>query len=544
MRYTEATTNFAGGVNDSAAATAFGDTEVSAIVNGRIMPDGTVRTRGGSQRLHSSTLTGQGYGGTRFTTANGTVQWLAFVGSRLLRSTDNGRTWTETATSLREDYWSLTTISVGGDNYLYAANGGTNVYSWDGTTWGAEGSFPAGVKYLCTFNERIYYAGHDGNEVVGTAIGDPTDHTAPDAVILQIQTHDGDNAITGLYQFGSNLLVFKRNSTNIVDGYGNSDIIVAAGAKGISRSVGCVAFRTIVAADSMGVLWLSERGVELYSGGQIQLLSGRVRRFTESVSWASIIEASGVPVAVYVPRMHIYRCSIPTGYDRNNRIMDVHMASGGAVSFSQHASATEYSLAVEDGVLRLKDGSGYQMARVSNGVLRVAEFGQSGVSPTLRGNVLDVSASDYDHAVLFSADVGDNNDECISIGYDGFVRRMDYGTTDDAEMDTDNGDAIDFRLRTRPMLFGKPLHQKWVRQVETLVSADSASTITTYIVAGGAISTGISSTVGVSTNGQPDRVKVRTSSRGETPQVEIRSNDIVSIAAIGCSADIIVRSAA
>ncbi len=205
---------------DSAAATAFPKNAVAQILNGRLQPDGTVRRRWGTIRTSSATPNaGTGYGGAKFTLANGTDLLVVICGAKAYKSTDKGVNWTEIATGLRQDYYSFATMRVGATNYLYMANGDSTIKKYDGTTWSTVANAPSGVKYIAVFNGRLYAAGHSGVIVQGSQIANPEVWASPFGVTVQILTHDGDPP-TALFQIGPHLLVFDRDGTSYLDGFG------------------------------------------------------------------------------------------------------------------------------------------------------------------------------------------------------------------------------------------------------------------------------------------------------------------------------------
>ncbi|KKL14918.1 hypothetical protein LCGC14_2510810, partial [marine sediment metagenome] len=320
------TTNFSTGMVDSAAATAYPRFSVAQIINGRLQPDGTIKRRSGTIRTSSAVANaGLGYGGSQFTLADGTDLIVAILGTKAKKSTDKGATWTEIATGLRQDYYSFATMRIGATNYLFMANADATIKRYDGTTWDTLPNAPAGVKFLAVFNGRLYAAGHSGIIVQGSKIYDPTIWASPDGLTVQILTHDGDPP-TGLYQIGPHLLVFDRDATSYIDGFGQQTIIVAAGATGFSRSVGCVAFRTIVGVGDNAICWLSLRGVEYYSPGiGILLVSRGLQTFLQTVDWENIQNNQGRPSATYDAQEQNYLCALPTTGTRNNRMVVVNL---------------------------------------------------------------------------------------------------------------------------------------------------------------------------------------------------------------------------
>jgi hypothetical protein len=299
---TESHVSFGRGMNDTAAASEYRRDELAYLLNGRVSFDGNaVERRDGSQRSHSAALNSgaQGYGGTEFVTAGGTQQLVVFVGDKMYSSINDGVDWTERATGLPTGRWSLVTMRVGSDNYLICANGGTNSYYWDGTTWAALSNIPDNVKYVAVFNDRLWYAGHSGHTVGASKVGDPQVHATPDGLSIQAATHDGDTEITGLFTLGNALLIFKRGSFGYLEGFGHRSLMVEVGARGLSRSVGCVAHGTIAPVGDQGVMWLSERGFEFYRlGGEPELVSRPVQNFVDGFSWSNIVASGDISDAL------------------------------------------------------------------------------------------------------------------------------------------------------------------------------------------------------------------------------------------------------
>ena len=229
--------SFARGMNDTATPTEYRPDECELLHNGRISFDGqTVRRRGGSVKTHSAALNSAGvcYGAIEYHTAAGVQQLVVFIDDKAYTSTDEGVTWTEQATGLTTGYWSLVIMRQGSANVLCAANGGTNSYQWNGTTWATISNIPNDVKYLAVFNNRLWAAGHAGITVVASKVGDLEVYATPDGLSVQAQTHDGDTEMTGLYQLGTVLLAFKEESCGYIEGFGFNTLEVEAGARGIS----------------------------------------------------------------------------------------------------------------------------------------------------------------------------------------------------------------------------------------------------------------------------------------------------------------------
>ena len=542
----ERMTSFAGGENDSAPATSFKPDEATVIQNGRIGYEGYVEVRKGSQRIHATALNSgaQCYGITTFITAAGVEQWVAFFGTAGYYSTDDGVNWTAItgATGLREDYWDFATIRVSTTNYLIGANGNTNTYKYDGTTWGTVANIPNGVKYVETFNDRLYASGQAGSTVVASKIGDFETWTTPDGLSLQVQTHDGDNDVRALYQHATVLLAFKRNSVSYIDGYGNSDIIVAAGARGLSRSVGCVGFRTIRAVGS-SIMWLSDRGVEMYTpGAEIRLASDKIKTFMSRIAWENIVATPGIPCALFYPARHEYWVAVPVGGTQSNYIAVFNLISGGWARWTFGETSGDTLYVDDDGYLNYNDGADRSKANISGGYLGLAAEGLW-VSKDADGYLqLEVVASDV--AALMIADHGDVNQAPVAGCFDGFVRYLDSGAQDNLDSNGANGEDISFTLRTRPLLFGDPFRRKRVRAVRVSAIAEASASVTVLTLPDGADGATHTLTIDGATKGQPRQAKARTNARGRSIPIEIRASTAgLKISGIEVGAELMRESA-
>jgi len=531
---------FGGGMNDSAAATEYQPNEVSLLLNGRVSYRGNaLERRSGSKRMHAAALASgtQGYGGTQFITAAGAVQLIAFVGAKMFSSADSGVTWVERATGLTQAYWTLVQMRVGAVNYLICANGSTNIYTWDGTTWSTLANAPTGAKYVAVFNDRLYAAGHSGSTVAASKVGDPATWASPDGLIVQVTTHDGDSEITGLYQIGTVLLAFKRDSTNYLEGFGFQTLEVEAGSRGVSRSVGCIAPRSIAGAGDQGLCWLSERGFEYWTpGGAITLISRPVQSFMDTVAWATIKNAVRMPVAMYWPQQNEYWCALsvgggtndytfrwrpPTEFTPQNIALDIYTQTGALSVFRDTT-----------GDLSLQGDLSQSQVKVVSGNLEIVETGGTYVALTNGDLALAVAA--FNHAALFTADLDASNviSGPCSVGYDGFVRRMEIGDTDDATAAADDGQEILLTVRGKPFYFEDPIRRKRARTVRVVSQQFADADLTVTVYADGEPQRAKSMTAEATPGGRPQSMKSRVNGRGNTLQITVSTSGAVKISAL------------
>jgi hypothetical protein len=539
-------TDFSRGMDDSRAATAFPQDAAKSIVNGRVEPDGTVGRRWGSRRLHTAALEdGIGYGGITFQTDAGVTQEIDIFGAKAFMSDDGWVTETEIASGLREDYYTFTTMSVGGVTYLYLANGDTTIKRWDGSTWDTLPNVPENVKFVETFNSRLYVAGHSGVIVQASKVSDPEVwSTSLGALLVQVQTHGGD-AITGIFQLGSYLIVWDEDATSYIDGFGEQTIVVAAGATGMSRSVGCIAHRTIQAIGDRGVCWLSKRGVEyLVSGSGIRLLTRNMQTFMASVAREQIAVNRGRPTAVYDHVTQDYVLTLSTTGNRNNRAVVVNMLKEGRDWIG--SPSTDRYLDADGDILLAGGADGYLETSPTgsptkadaNGYMVLAGAGDAADALTEEDGYLALSTNDTVPATLYIAPDSVRGTAIHSLGYDGFVRKHFDADADDEIEDGTGGTPVTLTLVPRPFLFRRPRNKKRARIVHVAAINEDPATIMVAIRADGELGAARSITIPGTSSNQAKRRRAFVHGIDDAPEVVLTTTDRTRISLVGLSAEV------
>lgn len=501
----ERTASFRGGMNDSAAsADDFGAEECSLIYNGRIDHDGAVEACYGSIRLNDTQPDSDyGRGLFTFTTAAGAKQLIRFIedgGSTIAAySTNNGKDWTNMATGLAVGDWSAATITIGGTNYIYFAVGTTTMYRWSGSAWAASTGPVANIKYLATFNERLW-ASPGTSTIYASETADAESWAAPDGLVLPIQTHDAE-PVLNIAAAGGVLLVQKRNSTSYVDGFGNSDIIVAAGARGISGSVGTIAPRSFQYTPS-GAVWLSDRGIELWPGGDApvqQIALGAREYWATSVARNRITNTAGtgsgptVPCSVYWPTRNEYWIAWPS---------------------DTYADDTSVQPRNDEGLI-VNLTTGAVGKRVWNPPLNV---GSRKLHPAAFC-VMDLT-NQFETARSFT--------QPLCLTKDGDVLEMDWEYMQDeyATPTGDTGYTLDFRFRSRLYDANEPTRRKWWRQVRVghmRATSATGGNWTAFPLYDGTAGTSVVTTAPSSPTPTPLKTVLRVSGRALNVQVEIQA---------------------
>ncbi|MCY3678750.1 MAG: hypothetical protein OXH66_14375 [Gemmatimonadetes bacterium] len=475
--------SFARGMRDSAAPTEYAPDEVETLLNGRPSRVGnSIEPRGGSKRTHAAEINDgeDGLGAIEYRAANRTQHFVVVVGNTWYHSTDQGETWTAIAgaTNYQPHPWSLVLMRVGAENRVIGANGGvaTKPVSWNGdgavTTLD---NWPNGIRHLAVFNDRLF--GSDGTiTVLGSKVSDPsTLDTEDGGLSIQCQAHDDDPEITGLWTHGVVLLVFKRRSMGYIEGFGFNTISVQTGDRGLSRSVGCIAHRSIAPAGDGGVCWLSDRGVEYLPPGGLspQLVSQPIQAFMDTIDYAGIASNPGLPCALWWQRREEYWLAVPSGSaTENTHIICFRPGNANrphAVWLFQSALVTGGTFEIDaDGILQYRDDTTANRVRLINGVLELDPLTGTFVEIDEDG-ILQLASIGAGAGALFVADRGTAHERPHMVGYDGFVRELETGGMDDVLSDGSEGSAIEAKVRSRPFIYGDPLRNK--RPVSVRLSA-------------------------------------------------------------------------
>ncbi len=548
----EQVTSFARGMNDVAAPTDYLPDEVRLLENGRPSFAGSaVERRAGTRNKHATGVNSGArcWGAWEHVHTDGARHWVGVFGTKVYRSTDKGGTWTEvTATTApTAGWWSAASMRTGSSNYLMLANGGSKLWYYDGSTTLGESDGPGtGVEFLAVFNDRLYAAGHDGVTVAASVVNDPLDWSASaGAFTIRAQTHEGEPELRGLYAHAGALLVFKRKSTNYVEGFGVRTIQVEAGPRGISRSVGCMGHRTIVAVGDQAVMWLSERGFEYWTpGGGITLVSRPMQNFIDELAWDAIADDPLLPCAIYYARRYEYWCAVPI-VGASNTAIYVHRPpqSEGNV----HRPPANYVVRRGDlvkGQVGQIDADGYDA------------FGPRLDSPrtyTITGGYEELNAVD-DLSGVYAAISDDGYLELanlVPIGQvlftgdtvtdiavphegtnDGFVAQMETGDKDGVNSDGTGGMAVKMRVRGRPFLHRDPLKRTWSRELRATFAGRGTASVTTMNEADGVPTSKHTHDLKLMGPRQPQTVRVRTTGVGRTQAPVIETADAVQLQAL------------
>jgi hypothetical protein len=364
---------------------------------------------------------------------------------------------------------------------------------------------------------------------------------------VQIMTHDGDTP-TGLFQIGPHLLVFDEQATSYIDGFGEQTLVVAAGATGLSRSVGCIAHRTIQAVGDSAVCWLSQRGVEYYAlGSGVRLLTRPIQGFMDDIARDQIALDRGRPTAVYDPTTQDYIVALSTTGTRNDRAVIVNLLKSGRDWLG--APSVDRYLAADGDVLLAGGADGYLTTSLtgsftkadSQGYMTLAGAGESGdpLAEDALGEYLELATNDAVPATLYLAPDADAGQVVHSLGYDGFVRKHYDVDADDELFDRSGGVDVTLTLIPRPFLLGRPRQRKRVRRVHVAAINDDAATLSVAVRSEGVLGTARDVTIPATNFNQAKRKRVMVHAIDDSPQVVVTTTARTRVSLVGISAAVL-----
>lgn len=275
---------FKGGLNTTASPSELESTELRTAENCRLTSFGAVVKRFGTQRTSAATLGGSALidpvrGGIAWFQPSSTTE-MAVRNGVLYTSPANAipMTWTAQAGALSTSaYPSFAGFRDATGECMYIADGGKlNKYKAGALTVDIAVT-PAAISRVAVQNARLfgisgvdqtlYYSGLNN----GDTLGDPATADAGSQVVRTFSSQE----LTGLGALGQSLIMFHRAGISRFTGYGNDDITIASGTRGISADVGTIAPDSFIAVENVGY-FLSDRGFYAITESGVKSLSAKI----------------------------------------------------------------------------------------------------------------------------------------------------------------------------------------------------------------------------------------------------------------------------
>lgn len=195
------------------------------------------------------------------------------------------------------------------------------------------GPVPSGVKYLASFKNTMFVAGHSGSEVAYSAPLFP-EVFPPDNVFFIGDANEGP--ITGMYATRNALVVFKQKGIYLIKG----DPANGFASVTLTLDTGCSSPNSIKEIPGLGLAFLSQDGVYLLKGALentgtitgIVNISTPIPDLMKKINPAALLNAFG---EIYHTDRE-YWLAVPTiGSDKNDLVLCYHYEIG-AWSFREN----------------------------------------------------------------------------------------------------------------------------------------------------------------------------------------------------------------
>ncbi len=321
MRVLDKQTSFAKGIdyNDGGSGGDF----CQQLTNWRILPNGSLQKRGGSQYIGNSNnpfSSGVVTAGFDFVSAlnSNVVTHLVVTDSGtgwfLLREGTH-TTWQSSGSAILGQ-GSFALHSSGGvatEAVFYADGGPLNKYTFGGGLTINLASTP-NVQHLAVYNRRLYGSCDSGNpqRVYWSALDDGDSLGIGGSGGGSVDVYTGTRTpITGIAVVGSSLLIFHRDSISRFTGWTQDDFQVDP--RGVSSTVGCKNKRTICQIGATQVAFLGNDGIYLSDGNSVSKISDPLQTYLGRQLLGSF---PFTVVMAHHPRYHELWVSVP-GEDTN-----------------------------------------------------------------------------------------------------------------------------------------------------------------------------------------------------------------------------------
>ncbi len=186
----------------------------------------------------------------------------------------------------------------------------------------AYGAIPAGVKYMATFKNTMFYAGMTSNQIRFSRPLLPEVTPEDNSMDIGASSH---GPITGLYSTKNALVVFKPRAIYLVKG----DPATGFYAQTLTEDYGCVAQGSIREIPGVGLAFLSHDSINVLEGAlentgtetRIVSISTPIYKYVEKINFSA---ALNVRSAVYHKDKEFWLAVPTVGSMENNLVLVFH----------------------------------------------------------------------------------------------------------------------------------------------------------------------------------------------------------------------------
>lgn len=281
--------NFIGGLNSFYSSLFIPENEVHDALNVYFDKDYAVTKREG-YALYGTTITVRFYNSIAFTDSSNN-NWLIAISTQGIFASPGTGVFTIQIATVPSFNTSLVAC-VNAFNKVYFVDNVQGVYFWNGssTTYVGSSSSPKG-SLITEFHGRLWVAGlaiPNQNQLYASEFLNGSNWTtggtaATDPVLITVGLNDNYDGISALYPgYNDTLYVFKKLSINGVYGFDQSDFQTRT----LTRDAGCIDQGSVQPFKS-NLVFMSDRGVELFDGFRVQLISKKISNKIEAATFSS-----------------------------------------------------------------------------------------------------------------------------------------------------------------------------------------------------------------------------------------------------------------
>lgn len=268
--------NFIGGLNSFYSSLFIPENEVQEALNVYFDKDYAVTKREGFT-LYGTTTAVRFYNSIAFTDSTN-ENWLIAISTQGIFASPGTGVFTVKIATVPPFNTSIVS-AVNAFGRVYFVDNVQGVYYWDGTSTNYVGSTSPKGTLITEFHGRLWVAGlsipnqnqlyaseflNGSNWTTGSLVTSP--------VVLTVGLNDNYDGISALFPgYNDTLYVFKRLSINGVYGFDQSDFEVRT----LTKDAGCIDQGSVQPFRS-NLVFMSQRGVELFDGFRVQLISKKI----------------------------------------------------------------------------------------------------------------------------------------------------------------------------------------------------------------------------------------------------------------------------
>jgi hypothetical protein len=311
--------SFSGGLNAVADEAALDKDQFRRGDNARLIIEGGVTKRLGTQRTSAAALAGAPVRGGYAWKKPSSIEELALCNGQLFVGTYGiPMTWIGKVGAFASGAVPSFAGFIDGSNEVaYIADGGP-LNKYDGATVSVDLANTPNVSRIAVYNQRLYGISGNDQSIYGSALndGDTLGHDPSGGFEAIVRTF-GDQHLTAIAAVKNSLLMWHVSGISRFTGITQDDLDIAAGAQGITSNVGTIAPDSVVVISNerLGIdmaLFVTERGVLSATEAGIYPIANPIRSILAKLSRTDFARVAAAhnrafcEVLFYIPDVGVF----------------------------------------------------------------------------------------------------------------------------------------------------------------------------------------------------------------------------------------------